>query len=745
MKKILRLLWLILLCFTVSSTAGNDKIKKDLVKESYEKHFPNRYDSHRLRSYKEKLRNYLREHPEAYQPNRLLKKTAWNFQVGESHTWWAHNIETDTDYQTETTCRAVGKYCYIFVEDSQWEQSGNGRVTQTAVDGLQNAFDNETPIFPNKGIYKVGVETFGNPPNVDSDSKIIILILDIQDGYSGSGGYTAGYFNSGNEFQGGTSNESEMVYIDSDPSDFSNAEGIETQCSFLAHEFQHMIHFNYDYDEATFINEGCSMLAEHVCGYTIPYQFYFTDEPNQSLLNWQEEFKDYMRAYRWSLYLFEQFPNDYIKKLVAHTAIGTSGVDGSLASYTPATNRRFNDIFKDWCVANYVMDTSVDPRYGYTAPPATKVTAAQIHVDPNVALTQSDVQYLAAEYITFIGGSDLTVKFSSPSSSLVVKAIKTGSTVVEDVPLNTDYSVPDFGTTYSEVTFALINKDKNSPASYSYSASGTSSSTPISLIYDDGEPDGFLPLDEGDTMTVIFEGLQGTYLDYLDIAFHRAGTIKMGINIIDYEHPTSFIGTPLLQPINVQCTTESEPYPYPIPYENWVTVDFSANQIDTGTDFIVWFLVGSDYSKPGLMISIEPDIGTRRWLTFSTADNKWTNYGPVDQEDHIFKYMVHAYLRPNTGIQDQEKGIPLHFELVQNYPNPFNPKTTILYALPSPQHAVLKVYDAIGHEVDILVDNQKSAGNHSVVFDGTGLPSGVYMIRLSAGEFCQTHKMILMK
>jgi hypothetical protein len=89
--------------------------------------------------------------------------------------------------------------------------------------------------------------------------------------------------------------------------------------------------------------------------------------------------------------------------------------------------------------------------------------------------------------------------------------------------------------------------------------------------------------------------------------------------------------------------------------------------------------------------------------------------------------------------------VPSQFDLHQNFPNPFNPSTVISYSLPVASQAVLKVFDQLGKEVTTLVDEVIPAGEHTVHFDATGLPSGVYYYRLKSGGFSQTKKMILTK
>ncbi|MGB2870204.1 MAG: T9SS type A sorting domain-containing protein [Bacteroidota bacterium] len=88
---------------------------------------------------------------------------------------------------------------------------------------------------------------------------------------------------------------------------------------------------------------------------------------------------------------------------------------------------------------------------------------------------------------------------------------------------------------------------------------------------------------------------------------------------------------------------------------------------------------------------------------------------------------------------------PRTFGLFQNYPNPFNPTTVISYQLPVASMVTLSVFDVLGREVTVLVNEEKPAGHYSVRFDGSGLRSGVYFYRLSADGFVATRKLVLVK
>ena len=89
--------------------------------------------------------------------------------------------------------------------------------------------------------------------------------------------------------------------------------------------------------------------------------------------------------------------------------------------------------------------------------------------------------------------------------------------------------------------------------------------------------------------------------------------------------------------------------------------------------------------------------------------------------------------------------MPSDYSLGQNYPNPFNSSSDIRYQISDIRHVRLTVYDLLGREVAVLVDEKKAPGTYEVRFDASGLASGVYLYRLTAGSFVQTRKMLLLQ
>ncbi len=98
-----------------------------------------------------------------------------------------------------------------------------------------------------------------------------------------------------------------------------------------------------------------------------------------------------------------------------------------------------------------------------------------------------------------------------------------------------------------------------------------------------------------------------------------------------------------------------------------------------------------------------------------------------------------------VSVEDETQNLPTEFSLSQNYPNPFNPSTIIKFSIPSSGFATLKIYNALGEEVVVLLDNEFTAGIYEVKWNATGFPSGVYFYQLKTEGYIETKKMLLMK
>ncbi|MFA7711072.1 MAG: LamG-like jellyroll fold domain-containing protein, partial [Candidatus Neomarinimicrobiota bacterium] len=131
------------------------------------------------------------------------------------------------------------------------------------------------------------------------------------------------------------------------------------------------------------------------------------------------------------------------------------------------------------------------------------------------------------------------------------------------------------------------------------------------------------------------------------------------------------------------------------------------------------------------------------------AESQYNFKGVID-DVRIYDYALSIgeisklFSEPSAIRREAEK-IPTAFQLSQNFPNPFNPVTTIKYDLPQAVTVKLQVFDLSGRLVQTLIDENKPAGHYSAVWNAQNVSSGIYFIRLSAGDFTAVKKCVKLK
>jgi hypothetical protein len=126
------------------------------------------------------------------------------------------------------------------------------------------------------------------------------------------------------------------------------------------------------------------------------------------------------------------------------------------------------------------------------------------------------------------------------------------------------------------------------------------------------------------------------------------------------------------------------------------------------------------------------------------AASEFWSLSPGSHKMYIDDFVFTDLLPVSVENEVDFKG-PLSFSLEQNYPNPFNPTTTINYQIPELSFVTIKVFDVLGNEIEILVNEEKQTGTYELTWYAEQLPSGVYFYQLKTGSFIETKKMVLMK
>jgi hypothetical protein len=285
--------------------------------------------------------------------------------------------------------------------------------------------------------------------------------------------------------------------------------------------------------------------------------------------------------------------------------------------------------------------------------------------------------------------------------------------------LNPDGSVPTAG----EIKFqAFLQKSPGDTSITSWCASGGGwavelKQTPM-ISYANWQA--------GDTLVVVFENVLETSPYY---------GARKEVTYVTTEDPYEVLGNVSLP---VELTT------------------FNATVKNTSTSDVVvleWRTVGESNN---LGFDVERSLDGKSFLRMgfvagAGSTNLAQGYTFTDPKVEVGTYFYRLKQIDRNGsftysdIREVEVTAPQRYELTQNFPNPFNPQTDIVFRVKQEGVVTLKVFDLLGREVRTLVNEKKSAGVHRVTFDAHALPSGVYIYSISAGNFHDVKKMLLVK
>ena len=406
--------------------------------------------------------------------------------------FYVYNLENSTFDEVYAQLRAIGERSQVWVDTAELN---NEHVDQTVVDSIFNNLEYRTPATsrdPNKGIVVLDEEYFGDPPNRDGDNKIDFLIVDIQDGWEPGNSYVAGFFLSWDQTSNNGSNQRDILYIDSYPGIYNGQDtNPKRPLSVLAHELQHLIHYNYDPAEETFVNEGLSEMASVICGYPLRNPSTYFSNPDVPLFDWDNisgnVIADYARAAIFTLYYSEQLGDEVLRAVVSNTQHGKNGLDAAFKSLQ--ANRGFETIFQNFCVANVLNASDYDARFGYRYGVSGRPRFERTHTDPNQTVSNMSVHPISVDYVEYTFGDSLTFSVNNPNLNVWVIATGKSDTLVTAASGNS-VTLNDFGSKYQSAVMAIVNLTGNRE-SYGYTSAGKQTAIYVEEKYDDGRPDAF--------------------------------------------------------------------------------------------------------------------------------------------------------------------------------------------------------------------------------------------------------------
>jgi len=423
-----------------------------------------------------------------WHPSRTAGETPpVNPQIGDTWDWYIWDLSgMPVATLKPCTVRGMGANSYIVVDDEEWNVS----INQTDVDRIVTYFEEQSlGLFPDLGIWELDTSHFGDPPNpLDGLPRIFLL-------YYRFNIPADGFFWVFDQFPDGTqpfaSNEADVVYLATDS--VGGGPSTNYMLGVAAHEFQHMIHYNYDTNEDSWVEEGLSELAMWLFGNPDVISS-FNSNPDNSLIAFIGEWADYIKTYLWTLYAYEQYGGQpTIWDLVHHPANGMAGYLAALTGQGYAVT--MEDVFGDWGVANYLDDPAVQAgQFGYNGDDLPPFAAFRTHTSYPDGGTGS-VQNWATDYIRLTGFAGApTLAFDGADARdfrVSMMALDPSlPTVVEWVALDSaNNGQLEFSAAagYAEVIVSVANVYPSTSATYTYTVGDETSAA---LPFEDGFESG---------------------------------------------------------------------------------------------------------------------------------------------------------------------------------------------------------------------------------------------------------------
>ncbi len=343
-----------------------------------------------------------------------VNAAAPSYATGDKQQFWISNSDTQEHKQVTAELKVLTDHVAMWVETGV-------RFNQRDLEASAKRFEEKT--------YPTNREFFGSEwsPGIDNDVRLHILHA------RGLGETVAGYYSSADEYSrlvNEYSNEREMFYISADS---GNAKpNSDFYDGTLAHEFQHMIHWANDRNETSWVNEGMSELASYLNDFDPGGADYaYMMQPDTQLTTWADPSEDsvtehYGASYLFTAYFLDRFGEKLTQAVVASPKNGVAGYNVALAA--AGRTERFDDIFADWVVANYVDEPKAAPngRFGYSNIDLYDMAVSETHRSYPASATAQVSQY-GADYIRLKGRGAITIDFAGQAETPLTNAAPQGA------------------------------------------------------------------------------------------------------------------------------------------------------------------------------------------------------------------------------------------------------------------------------------------------------------------------------
>jgi hypothetical protein len=446
------------------------------------------------------LANTARTNPALYQRMTADRKqgapSTQSLSASETWDFYVSNRVTQVFDQVSAVKVWEGRTARLWVDQLDMDDATVLAKIQATIPLLGRSLDTLTPASSRnaaQGIIANDEDVYGPEPSkfaADWDNKTNFLLTDIKDGFTGSGGYIAGYFSPYDQGEDFGSNMMNLLYIDSHE---GLSGGTTALSGTIAHEFQHLIHYGINPTSEVFFNEGCSEVASILNGYRDRNSSLFLNNTNVSLMRWSYNdntlvLSDYARAMTLLHYLYEQYGESILTKMVATRTTGINRITQTLAAI--GNSDTWQDVLKGFAVANYLQTYAADTRYGYKLRLSSSTAKASRTFTGGVfpSDTSMSVQAYASSYLLFSKPKgSVKLRFASRTNkkfAVMAMLTRNGSTNVTELQLDTDYTFGDDGV-YDKIVVAFVSLE---PAAQSVSM--TTGFTPSQVSGVDGTVSG---------------------------------------------------------------------------------------------------------------------------------------------------------------------------------------------------------------------------------------------------------------
>ncbi len=704
------------------------------------------------------------------------------YTLGERRTFKAFNFLEEEREELPFVLEMIGSAVRIWVEGPPALPPATRRA---ALDSLRQALEETTPaasINPAQGIIANSQALIGAPPNVDGDGVLDVLLLNIRDAFDPETNprFIAGFVDPADLTD--TGNARDVLYLDDRAirASGTTSRTLTDVLATAAHEYQHLIHLNYDRRERTFVNEGLSEWSEVLNGYR-PRRMVYLGDPRQlnvPLLRWSGRGSaavlfDYQRAGLLTSYLARRLGPEHTGSITRDPARGVDGYRNAVRT----AGRSWRDVLLDFHTANVLNDPRRDPRFGYDDPRFAGVGATvATTTDGRLARGREGRAPLepgGVRYLQWTRVRDLELTLEGPSA-LDARLVATADGRTTERRL-----VPGFAETldgaYDAVHLIATHSDTEGlPFTARYAASWTADAffAADSLQFDNGQPEAFIRVETN-------HGADAEILTQLRNPNPRAAflaTVELPLYFFsqfsnedappsDTEQPFTLVvrevapdGSPGAE-LFTRTTTDPRPAtPASGRLLRFLSIDLTDDQAAMEALPETFFIGFRDVPEtPNAVVyptSIDstqnrsyvgtPGAFARLWDTMIPRGGG-ENSSPLSLEGTFLPVRA-AFFRPTDDAPVlRDRALPDRPAILANAPNPFTHTTTLQYELPDDQPVRLSVYDVRGRRIAVLRDEVQLAGPHSVTIDGSAWGSGVYVVQLRTGGHTVDHSIVLVR